>query len=165
MARQEVHIGQIRDADWPEIMAVQASAFPTTPLESSAVLRSKWLVSPQTCFASRAGDGAILGYLLAHPWPVQSAPPLFEVLEHSSPGNNLFLHDLAVRASAQGRGIGQALVARLYEAAREHGFASVSLVAVQGASPFWSRQGFVEVPTQAIDGSYGDGAVSMQRTL
>jgi predicted N-acetyltransferase YhbS len=56
--------------------------------------------------------------------------------------DTLSLHDLAVAPEARGHGVARTLFAAVHALARERGFASVSLVAVQGSDPFWARLGF-----------------------
>lgn len=58
--------------------------------------------------------------------------------------------------------MGTQLVKRLLQGAKEQGFQTVLLVAVQGADSYWSRFGFVAAE-QTADASYGAVAVVMQR--
>jgi predicted N-acetyltransferase YhbS len=162
---KQATIRRIEDSDWEQILAVQESAFPYTPCETGSVLKSKWDQSPDTCLCCVQEDGQLLAYLLAHPWHKDSSPALFAELTSVPESRNLFVHDLAVSASVQGRGMGSALLRKLIATALDRGYETMTLVAVKGAGEFWSGQGFFERQHAAVDASYGEGAICMERVL
>ena len=58
---------------------------------------------------------------------------------------------------------GAAAVEMVAQIARDAGYSSIALVAINGADRFWAAQGFAYEAGAAA--SYGDGAFAMRRTL
>ncbi|PSJ47507.1 GNAT family N-acetyltransferase [Zobellella endophytica] len=158
-------IEPITEAAWPQILALQARCYQELAPESEAVLRSKWRASPATCLQCRDQGGALLGYLLSHPWPHAGLPALHREYEIAGPSDRLYLHDLAVSPRAHGLGVGKGLVAALLDRARAQGFARVSLVSVQGSEGFWARFGFRPLRNAELCASYGDDPRAMALEL
>ncbi|MCF6440606.1 GNAT family N-acetyltransferase [Pseudoalteromonas luteoviolacea] len=146
-------------------MAIQNSSYHELDAENLEVLRSKYEISPDTCFVCLANNGAVLGYLLSHPWSGISPPKLFEPLNAPENSDHLYLHDLAISPDLKEQGLGRSLVLKLFEVARLKGICRISLVAVQGADSFWSRVGFYEVAGVNVCSSYGENAVLMEKCL
>lgn len=139
----------ITEDDWTSILLIQQECYPELEPESLRVLQSKWVVSPQSCFVLEANE-RVVGYCLAHPWKLNCPPSLAQVITSIEQPDTLYLHDLALSSKAQGKGAGQAALQKLIRLAQRECYGKLSLVAVQGASRYWKKQGFVE---QSIDKS------------
>ena len=154
-------ITKISEATWSEILQIQQEAYTGVPPEDVDVLKSKWEISPESCFVFRAEDETVVAYLLAHSWNSLEPPKLFEQVPADSAGEILYLHDLAVSNRARGMGVGKQLAKNLIEIAKEHQYSKVLLVAVQDSSRFWASLGFREVQHVPVCSSYGDDAKLM----
>ncbi|WP_076407491.1 GNAT family N-acetyltransferase [Shewanella sp. UCD-KL12] len=128
--------------DWAEILLIQDECYPDLEPESLQALQSKWRVSPLSCFVIEIHK-QVVGYCLAHPWHLGNPPSLEQVITADKQANSLYLHDIALSAKAQGKGAGQAALKKLMQLAKQSAYSSLSLVAVQGASSYWMKQGFV----------------------
>ena len=150
---------------WQAIYQLQTQAYQTLEPESIAVLQSKWLHSPQCCFASYQQQ-QLCGYLLAHYWSEEKAPALYESLplNETEHAQQVFLHELAVSPQQSGQGVGAKLVEHFCQTMREQGVTRVILVALKDAVAFWQKQGFNELRSYRGD-VYGDGAKVMLKTL
>lgn len=159
-------------ADIPDVLAVQADAYPGILHESAGFFLNRLALSAGTCWVARdEEDGGLLGYLVAYPWS-DGLPPALGVPLATLPAraDHWFLHDCAVHPAAQGRGVGKAL----YEAGRHHaqdaGLRGACLVALASAVPYWLRLGY-SAPASAMPGlaeklrQYGDGACYLRRAL
>jgi GNAT superfamily N-acetyltransferase len=151
-------------ADWPDILAIQVSAYGPALIETEAVLRSKASPLPAACFVATRGDRP-LAYLLAHPYPPDAWPCLDTPLADPGPTDNLLLHDLAVHARARGQGAAASLMAALADAATRQAFCTLSLVAVQDAEPFWRRFGFTPIGPAPAEKGYDADACLMRKLL
>ena len=77
-------------------------------------------------------------------------------------------YDLALLPTARGTGAAGMIVAQLTELAREKGFATMSLVAVNGSLGFWRKQGFMPIDAPELAeklASYEDAARFMVKSL
>lgn len=142
---------------WQEILAIQTEVYGNGFHEDIEVLKSKWLVSPETCLVYQS-ENRIDAYLLAHAWNSELPPKLFQTLTPDAKGDILFLHDLAVSSRAKGLGVGGLLVSQLLTIARTKKYTKVILVSVQSSVAFWSKMGFDLVEGEIIINSYGDDA-------
>lgn len=155
----------ITSADWSAIMAIQAECYHAFEPESQAVMKSKWQMSPNCCFAVEL-KGKLLGYCLAHPWNSAFPPSLNQLLKQLPESvNTLYIHDIALSYDIQGQGAGKALLMRCKQYAQENQLASLSLVAVQNANDFWLKQGFNPIETVKCLASYGHGASFMKLAI
>jgi N-acetylglutamate synthase-like GNAT family acetyltransferase len=106
---------------------------------------------------------------LSHPWMSQSIPALDTLLgEIPAAADTYYLHDIAVLPVARRIGAATLIVAALLKHAEARGFASASLVAVNGSEGFWSRQGFAPFDSPELVGkllSYEAGARYMIRPV
>ena len=143
---------QIETSDWPSILEIQLECYPQIEPESLAVLQSKWLASPQSCFSLELNQ-QVVGYCLAHPWIINNPPTLEQELDSITASDTLYLHDIALSAKAQGKGAGRLVLDRLKQFAVQDKYCSISLVAVQGADRYWQQQGFT---VQKIDKDLSD---------
>src|SRR5262249_5031904 len=135
------HIRGLTEADWPQVAALEAEAYADTSLtEGEAGLRSR--AAAGTCFVLDRG-GRLAGYVPALPYP-RSRYPALDRIERAVHGSSatLHLHDLVVTAALRRRGLGSRLVHHLTDAARARGFATMSLIALDGKEPFWRANGY-----------------------
>ncbi|MFM2484331.1 GNAT family N-acetyltransferase [Celerinatantimonas yamalensis] len=72
-----------------------------------------------------------------------------------------FPYDVAISSKVRGKGVGTFMVNTLLLNAHRLGFTQINLVAVQGASRFWSRFGFEAKNEVPLCSRYGVGAVLM----
>ncbi|WP_375055124.1 GNAT family N-acetyltransferase [Zobellella sp. DQSA1] len=158
-------IEPITEAAWPQLLSLQTECYQEVAPESEAVLRSKWRASPATCLQCRDQGGALLGYLLSHPWPYTGLPALHREYEISSPCDLLYLHDLAVSPLAHGLGVGKGMVEALLHRAQARQFTRIRLVSVQGSEGFWARFGFRPLSRAELCASYGDNPRAMELEL
>lgn len=159
----KMSIQGIVSSTWSDILQLQQGVYLSVEPESLEVLQSKWLRSPETCFVFNE-DSQVMGYLLAHSWNTEIPPKLFKPLPSKTEGSILFLHDLAVRKSESGKGIGKKLIAQLLKTAHLQGYEQILLVAVQNSVNFWKKQGFIPL-NQKVNECYGEGAQLMRRVL
>lgn len=133
--------------DLGAVSAVAAVVHPAYP-ESDAVFAERLRLFPAGCLVLE-GDGAVLGYAVAHPW-VRAAPPALDTLLGALPAGPgaMLLHDLALLPGARGLGAGREAVRRVAGLA---GGLPLALVAVGGTEAFWRRQGFRAVADPALE--------------
>lgn len=149
---------------WQEIVAIQTEVYGSGFHEDLDVLKSKWLVSPETCLVYKS-ENRIDAYLLAHAWNSELPPKLFQALTPDVKGNILFLHDLAVSSRAKSLGVGSLLVSQLLTIARTNKYTKVILVSVQSSVAFWLKMNFELMEDQPINNSYGNDARVMMFIL
>jgi ribosomal protein S18 acetylase RimI-like enzyme len=109
------------------------------------------------------------GYVLSHPWRLGSLPALNSLLGELPAGSDTYyIHDLALLPVARRIGAASFIVDALAKHAAAHGFATMSLVAVNASQGFWERHGFaVEDRPELAEKlkSYEDTARLMVRRL
>lgn len=156
----------IESVHWADILRIQAQSYQSGILEDEAVLRSKWQSAPEQNVVCVDDHNTILGYLLNHPWHTDEPPGLHESLDAGLPVKSWHLHDLAISPAARGKGVAHLLVQHVMEQVQRIAVSSVSLIAIQGSTSFWSRYGFeAQTAAAASSDSYGDDAVWMKRQL
>jgi ribosomal protein S18 acetylase RimI-like enzyme len=153
--------------DLPAVLAVAAVVHPDYP-EDEAVFAERLRLFPDGCLVL-AGDDGLRGYVVSHPWH-RAAPPTLNSLLGGllAQAGSFYIHDLALLPAARGGGAGGMIVARLVEIAARAGLPCLSLVAIDGSSGFWRRQGFHELHDPALAAklaSYDDAARYMERDL
>ena len=154
----------LRADDLPAVLAIQRAAYGDDYQESAAVLGRKLALAPQACWLAQS-EGAVVGYVFAHPWGDAGAPPLHAPLVALPVrAGNGFVHDLAVSPAARGLGVAAALFGRVRDWSTGAGHRGLRLVALAEAVPFWSHQGFAALPA-VLPAGYGEGACLMERTL
>jgi ribosomal protein S18 acetylase RimI-like enzyme len=127
-------IRRIQFSDWPAIARIQAESYPREVLESLESLQSHWNVSERTCLVAEV-QGAVVGYILAHPWLRGKIPPLNEIYSRLPTNcDSLFIHDLALSPSFRGMRIGDGLVEAVFEAGSALGLTHLSLISVQDST-------------------------------
>jgi GNAT superfamily N-acetyltransferase len=158
---------QMQLADLPAVNALAALIHPGYP-EDAAVFAERLRLYPRGCRVFER-HGEIAAYLVSHPW-LDRAPPALNVLLGELPARptTYYLHDLALLPDVRRSGASVKVAATLAEQARSERLPSLSLIAVNGSSGFWQRQGFEAVEDQALAiklRSYGDDASFMIRML
>lgn len=157
---QQVHIAPMEPGDIAEALAIQAQAYPASLQEDAAVFAARLALPQSFCFTARR-TGALVGYLLAHGWERANPPAMGTASGPAGPSEVLYIHDLAIAPGARGLRLGEALLARAFDAARASGLGEAELVAVEGAHSFWHRLGFREGQSPEIAAklaSYGADA-------
>lgn len=166
-----VQIRPMSAADLPGVLAIQAEAYAGADFapEQPAVYRDRMALAPDLCLVATDAAGALLGYLVSHPWHTGEPPPLDTELEALPPASDCwYLHDCAVAARAHGQGVAAALYQAAQALAQARGLHSAALVAVGDAASYWARAGYSvqERPELAAQLSgYGSGARYMARAL
>ena len=152
------------------LSAVEAIATAVHPdfFEDAAIFAERQRLYAAGCHLLEL-DGAPAGYVLSHPWRFGILPALNTLLGTLPAGADTFyIHDLALCPAARGSGAAASMVRHLLDHAAEAGFATASLVAVNGSVPFWSKQGFAVQERAELTGklqSYEAGAKFMARSL
>jgi len=163
-----IAIEAFNPADLPAALRIQSQTYPAFLIEDEAAFRSRLDLATSYCLTAKRGD-ALLGYCLAHGWRGQSPPPVGTVLENGGPSEVVFIHDLAVASSARGLKIGERLVAHALALAANDGLRTAELIAVEGASDYWRRLGFIAGDVagelKAKVASYGAAARWMTREI
>lgn len=148
-----------------EIAQVVHPNYPERP----EVMADRLMVFPQGCFVAVTGDDqapTMIGYTLVHPGVLLRPPALDSLLDVIPQGANcLYLHDVALLPASRGLGLGKSLVEILKKVAREWGWSTIALTAVNGSVPYWLANGFHCVdPDEALAkklASYDDDAAYM----
>lgn len=150
----------MRQTDLPTVKAM-SDAVHGAYTEDMAVYAERLALYPDGCRVFER-DGALLGYLIAHPWR-SNAPPALGNLLGAIPttADIYYLHDLALLPQARGSGAGASGTAAAIAQARASGYTRMMLMAVGGADSFWARQGFARLPSRIA--SYGKEACLMER--
>lgn len=150
--------------DLSHVDSIQRDAYRSTYHESMDSFAAKIAASAATCFGAWY-EGDMIGYLVAvglaslEPValdaPTMSTPPIDQA-------SAIYIHDLAVRPTMRGHGVGDVLLVHLYEAASRWGITDYMLVSVQDSTSFWADRGFTIEPGPPPAG-YGPEAVVMLR--
>lgn len=156
------------EADLDGVVKVALKSFPDHP-EERQCFANRLDLNSAGCFVLADQAEEVKGYLVAYPWQRYTAPALNTLIQ-TLPGdsNSYYLHDLAIDPEVRGGGHTRPVVESLAKFAKEAGYKRVSLVAVNNASGFWERNGFVvqDPPGMAQKlASYGDDARYMEREL
>lgn len=127
--------------DLDAVEALAARIHPDYP-EDRSVFIERLKLAPEGAFFLEI-DGAPQGYLVSHPWRLGEIPPLDSLLGAlpDDPDTH-YIHDLALAPPARGTGAAAAIVDRLISEVSDI-LPTISLVAVNGSEPFWSRFGFM----------------------
>ena len=153
----------MREADLAALTAISDAVHGefTEPL---AVFAERLALFPAGCRVwGRAG--AVGGYLISHPWPRDSSPPLGKLLGAIPPdADSYYLHDIALLPAERGAGAGRAALDFVIGQARAGGFADITRTAVHGADRYWAARGFAYVDAGAQT-SYGEGTYLMRRAV
>src|SRR5690606_12912908 len=111
--------------------------------EAEAVLAEKFTLYRNGCYVLDVGEKPA-GYVLSHPWRLGDLPALDTLLGAlPADADTFYIHDLALLPLTRGIGAAGHIVAALTKHAMAMGFPTMSLVAVNNALAFWTRQGFM----------------------
>lgn len=161
-------------ADLPEVLAVQAQCYRPELIESADALTSRLALAPTLCWVAAHADASqrLAAYLLTHPWPRETLPPLDGVLQHDGAADQTltwFIHDMAVAPAGQGQGLAKRLYAKARQRAMQGGLRCSRLIAVQSAARWWQQLGYAPVALVGDAATklsrYGKGAVVMGREI
>lgn len=148
----------MRAGDLPDVERIGAIVHPGYP-ERAAVPAERLRLFPAGCLIASCA-GITIGYAIAHPGIIGQPPALDTLLGALPDGADcLYIHDVALLPDARGLRLGAAVVGILTAVAKDHGFACLSLTAVNNSADFWSRQGFCAAPIEKSLTSYGDDAI------
>lgn len=136
--------------DLPAVQAIAAAVHPDFPEDDSVFAERQRLYPDGTRLFEL--DGAPAGYVLSHPWRFRALPELNALLGTiPEDADTFYLHDLALLPKARGTGAAAMIVGEMLRHARGAGFATMSLVAVNGSLPFWHKHGFRAVKAPELD--------------
>ncbi len=157
-------IRTIHDDDWPEILKIQSAVYSDIEPETETVLRSKAVLSQDTCVVLTDTTGNIMGYGLAHPWGEEPAHlhAIYSEYQHTT---QLYIHDIAVSPQHRGKQFGSSLFKFMLAKAKAMNIKTVGLVSLKQALSFWQRHGFEEQDYHIDQAEYGDGARFLKRQL
>lgn len=152
-------------ADLPAVSAISDTVHGRYS-EAIEVYAERLALYPTGCFIFE-DDGAVVGFLVTHPWHRDTPPKLGAMLGVVPvDADTFYLHDIALLPATRGTGAGRAAVELTIQAARAAGFGEITLMAVGGADSFWAAQGFtIADAAPDILSSYGPEARLMRRTL
>ena len=167
MRHKDMHWRAMSALDLGAVEAIAAVVHPKFP-ERGEVLAERRLLYPHGAHLLEIGERPV-GYALSHPWMQQSIPALDTLLgELPAAADSYYLHDIALLPVARRIGAATLIVKALLKHAEARGFATASLVAVNGSEGFWARQGFVPLDSPDLIGkllSYEAGARYMVKTI
>ena len=159
------------EADLDAVAAIARIGFPDH-FEGRPMFANRLALAPQGCFVltgDDAGEERPLGYLIAYPWPADTAPPLNTLIDDiPAEAAVMYLHDLCLHPDARGLKATGEIIERLADQARAEGWPAIGLVAVNDATGFWTRHGFAVRESEAISNKlagYGSDARYMIRPL
>ena len=165
-----IKIRGANEHDMDRILEIQSKCFRQGYHESRDSLFSKIKSSSDTCIIAVVGN-EIAGYFFSVPTDFYE-PPVFNSTQHilNSTPDCLYLHDLSVDPKFRGMGIGSILLERLHEKAKEKSLNKLSLIAIDGLVPYWSKNGFsvvTVIPQKLSDclQSYGKSCTYMLRII
>lgn len=129
------------EADLTAVCAIADRVHVSYP-EDDAVFVERLRLYPAGC-ATMEQDGKPAAYAVTHPWRY-AEPPALNIMLGALPEvpTTYYIHDIAMLPETRGSGAGSAIVDAVIAHAAETGVPNVSLVAVNGSVPFWSRFGF-----------------------
>lgn len=145
-----------------------ANRIHTDFFEAREVLAERQMLYRNGCYLLEVSEKPA-GYVLSHPWRLGSLPALNALLGAlPEDADTYYIHDLALLPLTRGLGAAGQIVEALTKHAKAMGFASMSLVAVNGSLAFWEHQGFaVSDRPELADklASYEDAARYMVKIL
>ena len=159
---------QMREADLPSVLQIQASAYTSDFQEPLSAFLRKLQLAPDFCWVAQV-QGQVVGYLFSHPWHDVLPPALHTSLDVlPEDASCWFVHDMAFLPLARGLGLAKRLYAVVCNAVAESNLSKSMLVAMPGVSDFWGRCGYQVVDKlsplqQQKMAQYGGGATLMWR--
>jgi GNAT superfamily N-acetyltransferase len=167
MRHPDMHWRAMSALDLGAVEAIAAVVHPGF-YERPEVLAERRRLYPNGTHLLEIGERPV-GYALSHPWLREAIPPLDTLLGEIPDGaDTYYLHDIALLPVARRIGAATLIVTALLKHAEARGFATASLVAVNGSVDFWSRQGFAVIEDPGLLGklkSYEAGARYMVKSV
>lgn len=163
-----MHWRAMKAADLTAVADLANRIHPEYP-ERPEVLAEKFALFPSGCF-TLAEAVTIYGYCFSHPWS-KAVPPALDTFLGALPErpDRYFIHDLTLDDKMRRRNLAARLIPELMRAARSEGLSHLTLVAVNGSAPFWSRMGFRRSADEAVQeaarAKYDAGAVHMEQRI
>ena len=156
-------IRPLQEIDLDELLIVQRAAYGDIYIESKEIFHTKLVVSKDTCLGGFTNN-RLAGYCIGFNWQSGLAVPLHsDIREIPHVENSYYLHDIAIHPDFEGQGLARLFMESSIEIARNRGFKSVELTAVQTAATYWQKFGFK--PMAAAEGGYGEEAMRYQLIL
>ena len=146
LAQPQIQLRTARPTDLPQIIAADAAVFGWYGAqEDPQVIAARLQVFPQGCIVLEA-NGEFAGYATAEKWSSLREPVLDEnPHETHDPAGSIFnITTLAVLPNQQRGGLGQALLKRLIEIARNEQCTQIVLETAH-AEAWYARHGFLKV--------------------
>ncbi|MGQ9368966.1 GNAT family N-acetyltransferase [Azospirillum sp. A39] len=150
------------ESDLAAVLSVAGEVHRDYP-ERPEIFAERLRLFPAGCRIAADTAGAVLGYAVLHPG-VLGRPPALDAPLGRLPDSAdcLYLHDVALLASARGLGLGEAVVAYARRLAGERRLAWLALTSTPAAAGYWRRAGFgpfaaADTALAAKLASYGDG--------
>ena len=167
MIHQDVAWRAMTGYDLPAVQMIADQVHPGF-FESAEVLGERQRLYRNGCYLLEISEKPA-GYVLSHPWRSGSLPALNVLLgEIPTDADTYYLHDLALLPVARRVGAASHIVSALIKHAVAKGFASMTLVAVNGSAGFWEKHGFAVSDAPEFEEklkSYEDAARLMVRPL
>ena len=165
--KQAMHWRALTTFDLPAVETIAARVHPDFPEDMTVFAERQRLYPDGTRLLEL--DGVPSGYILSHPWRFRALPALNSLLGAiPADADTYYLHDLALLPAARGTGAAAMIVGDIQRHARTAGFANMSLVAVNGSIPFWTKHGFRPFPAPELAEkllSYEEAARFMVKVL
>lgn len=162
-----LHWRLMEAGDLASVSAVAKEVHPEFP-EDDAVFLNRLALHGNGSYVLEKGS-IIIGYAITHPWKSFDIPALNTVLSAlPEQPDTYYIHDIALLGAARGSGAAGKVIAILAGHAVESGFNTMSLVAVNGSSGFWEKQGFEVADQPNLEPklkTYSDDACFMLRQL
>ncbi|ATU93586.1 GNAT family N-acetyltransferase [Phyllobacterium zundukense] len=137
--------------------------------EDDIVYHERLSLYGKGCLVLEGAGNGLFGYAITHPWRLYTMPALnSELGQLPEEPTTYYLHDIALLPQSRGTGAAGRIVSILAGHAAESGFETMSLVAVNGSSGFWQKQGFTIVDRPDLEAklrTYSDDARFMLRQL
>ena len=153
--------------DLPAVETIAAEVHPSF-FETPEVLAERQHLYRNGAYLLEIGERPA-GYILSHPWRFGSLPELNTLVgDIPTDADTYYIHDLALLPVARRIGAASFMTEALAKHASAHGFATMSLVAVNGSQSFWERLAFEVEDRPDLKkklASYEDAARLMVRRL
>lgn len=122
----------MHEDDLPKIKEIMHQAYPDFP-EDIRCTRERLRLFPAGCSVLRRDDeGAVLGYVISHPWENLSIPRLSSFLGALPISAEVYyIHDIAMLPDVQGIGAARAMLVQLNQIARSLHIKSLRLWPLQ----------------------------------
>lgn len=162
-------IRKLSQPDLPEVLRIQRECYSQDFLESADSFSAKLSAYPDFCFMAVQGE-IVVGYVVALPWVFGEILDL-DGVEYSIPPDpdSVCIHDMAVSPNARKAGAAKQLMDAVLDTAKQRAYERLFLVAIQGASSYWKRNGFevvdVDESLKRDLSMYGEEATYMTRAV